>query len=276
MHLQANFEVSERRACQLVGQNRSSQRYQARLQGKDKSLVAAIHDLARKHPRFGYRRIHALLKADGWNINTKRVYRLWRQAGLKVPKKPRRRRHVGNGDNACDKKKAEHTNHVWAYDFVHERTEKGAPLKILAIVDEFTRECLAIKVETSIKAADVVVTLNNLIEQRGAPLCIRSDNGSEFIAQQVRSFLKQRGVQTLFIEPGAPWQNGYSESFNAKFSDELLKREIFTSMLEARVVCEDWRHWYNQKRPHSALNYSTPAAFAASTSTTDSHRSWTR
>jgi len=220
--------------------------------------------LSRENPRYGYRRVWALLRREGFEVNQKRVYRLWRKEGLKVPdKQHKRRRLLGNSENECKRKQAEHRDHVWSYDFVIDRTEDGRRLKMMPIVDEFSRECLTIEVERSITAEDVVRTLAALFERRGEPSFIRSDNGPEFIAQAVKRWLEVWGVKTLYIEPGSPWENPYSETFISRLGDELLKREVFTSLLEAKVLVEGYRNHYNRERPHSALGYLTPAEFAA-------------
>jgi transposase InsO family protein len=221
--------------------------------------------LSRENPRYGYRRIWALLRGEGWQVNKKRVHRLWKEQGLKVPSKQcKRRRLPGHSENGCTRKRAEYKDHVWSYDFVMDRTDDGRQLKMLVVVDEYSRECLSIGVQRSITAEDVVRTLAALFERRGEPSFIRSDNGPEFIAQAVKRWLEVWGVRTLYIEPGSPWENAYSETFNSRFGDELLKREVFSGLLEAKVLVEEYRNHYNQQRPHSALGYLTPAEFAAS------------
>jgi transposase InsO family protein len=230
---------------------------------EEKRLVVRLHELSRTHPRYGYRRITALLRAEGWRINRKRVQRLWREHGLKVPQKQRKKRRLGCSANGAMRRRAEHRDHVWSYDFVEDRTADGRRLKLLTIVDEFTRECLTIEVERSIRAKDVVATLQYLFELRGAPAFLRSDNGPEFIAQAVRTWLAEVGVGTLYIEPGSPWENAYIESFNGRLRDELLNREVFATLTEAKVLTEDYRLEYNHRRPHSSLGYRTPAAYAA-------------
>jgi len=258
------MDVSQRRACRTLSQPRATQRYGARLPDRDKLLIKEIRRLSEKHRRYGYRRITALLRADGWCINRKRVYRLWRQEGLKVPRKQRKRQRLGCSDNSCIRQRAEHINHVWSYDFVMDQTKNGGRLKMLPIVDEFTRECLSIDVERSITAKDVIATLEYLFAVRGAPAYLRSDNGPEFIAGAVKEWLASQEVGTLYIEPGSPWENAYSESFNSRFEDELLNGESFGNVKEAKVLVEEYRLDYNHHRPHSSLDYITPAAFAAS------------
>ena len=219
--------------------------------------------LAQAHPRFGYRRVWALLRAEGWQVNRKRIRRLWRAHGLKVPQKQRKKRRLGGSANGATRRRAERPNHVWSYDFVEDQTADGRKLKLLPILDEFTRECLTIEVERNLTAREVVDTLRYLFELRGAPALLRSDNGPEFIAQAVRAWLKQSGVETLYIAPGSPWENAYSESFNSRLRDEWLNRELFETLAEAKVMTEDYRLDYNHRRPHSALGYRTPAAYAA-------------
>jgi len=262
--------VSQRRACQVLKQPRSTQRYCGRSPDQDRALVSRMRIFARRHPRYGYRRIWALLRHDGWRVNRKRVHRLWRREGFKVPRKQRKKRRLGSSANGVVRSCAEHVNHVWCYDFVKDQTTDGRPLKILPIEDEYTRECLALEVERSITAQDVIETLKYLFAVRGAPRFIRSDNGPEFIAQAIRAYLVKNNVGTLYIEPGSPWENAYSESFNGRFRDELLDREMFTSLAEAKVLCDDHRMEYNHRRPHSALGYQTPAAFATACGGADS------
>jgi len=220
--------------------------------------------LSKENPRYGYRRVWALLRREGFEINKKRVHRLWREAGLKVPTKQRKRRRLGVSENGCTRRRAEHKDHVWSYDFVMDRTEDGRRLKMMPVVDEHSRECLSIEVERSITAKEVVKTLATLFAQRGEPAFIRSDNGPEFIAKTVKRWLAASGVKTLYIEPGSPWENAYSETFISRLADELLKREAFTNLLEAKVLVEGYRSHYNRERPHSALGYRTPTEFAAS------------
>lgn len=223
-----------------------------------------MHELARVHPRYGYRFIAAKLKDEGRRVNIKRVHRLWRQEGLKVPKKQVKKRRLGSSVNGIVRKRAEYKDHVWSYDFVKDQTADGRPFKVLGVVDEFTRECLSLEVARSIKARDVTATLAYLFEVRGVPGFIRSDNGPEFVAHEVKWFLARQGVNTLFIEPGSPWENAYIESFNSRFRDEVLNRELFMGLEEAKVVVEDHRLDYNHRRPHSSLGYVAPARFAAS------------
>ena len=253
------LRVSQRRACRVLGQARSTQRYAVAMAADEPGLTARITALATAYGRYGYRRITALLRAEGWRVNHKRVERIWRQEGLKVPQRQPKRSRLWLTDGSCVRRRAEYRDHVWSYDFVLDRTHDGRPVRMLTVVDEYTRECLAIEVARSLKADDVLDRLADLFVGRGAPACIRSDNGPEFTARRVREWLAQVGVETLYIEPGSPWENGYVESFNGKLRDELLNREIFYTLNEARVLIEAWRQEYNQRRPHSALGYRPPA-----------------
>ena len=222
-------------------------------------LTERIVSLACQYGRYGYRRVTVLLRTEGWRVNHKRVERLWRQEGLKVPKRQPKRRRLWLNDGSCIRLRPLYPNHVWSYDFVSERTTDGRPIRILNIIDEYTRECLACYIARKITAADVLYHLSELFVLRGAPDYLRSDNGSEFTAEMVREWLQRLGVKTLFIEPGSPWENGYIESFNGKMRDELLNGEIFDTILEARVITERWRRHYNMIRPHSSLGYRPPA-----------------
>ena len=215
--------------------------------------------LACEYGRYGYRRVTGLLHWEGWRVNHKRVERIWREEGLKVPKKQPKRRRLWLNDGSCIRLRPTHRNHVWSYDFVMDRTSDGRPIRMLTIMDEFTRECLAIDVAKRLTSEDVLERLSDLFVHRGVPEHIRSDNGSEFTAKCVREWLGRVGVKTLFIEPGSPWENGYVESFNGKLRDELLEREAFDTLLEAKVLIERWRQHYNTIRPHSALGYRPPA-----------------
>ena len=257
--------VSERKACKILGQSRSTQRYELTLPIKDAAVLEAVRKHVKKRPRFGYRRITIELRKDGWYINFKRVYRIWHDNDLKGPKRKGRKKRSRDGcsDNACNKKRPEYINHVWSYDFVTERLENGRKAKMLNVLDEHTRECLTIDIGKRITAQDVIDVLRYLFLVRGEPAYIRSDNGPEFTAKKVKKWLRDMGVKTLFIEPGSPWENGYIESFNAHLRDELLDREIFLSIEELRYVVDRWRMDYNHYRPHSSLGYMTPAAYAA-------------
>jgi len=245
--------VSERRACKVLEQARATQR--RNLSPPSDDIIA----LATRYGRYGYRRITALLNNEyGWRVNHKRVERIWRKEGLKVPKKQPKRGRLWLNDGSCIRLRPEHKDHVWSYDFMIERTSNGRAFKILTLIDEFTRESLSIKVNRRISSQDVIDELFHLFIFRGIPEHIRSDNGPEFTARAVRRWLSRLGVKTLFIEPGSPWENGYIESFNGKLRDELLNREIFTTLEEAKVLIEQWRREYNQVRPHSSLEYRPP------------------
>ncbi len=251
--------VSERRACRVLGQHRATQRHRGQPRPDTEALTAAIVALATQYGRYGYRRIAALLRAEGWTVNVKRVARIWRIEGLKVPQRQPKRGRLWLTDGSCIRLRPERPNHVWAYDFVTDRTHDGKAFRLLTIVDEFTREALAIVVARKLTADDVLATLTDLFITRGCPDHLRSDNGPEFCAKVVREWLHWLEVRTLFIEPGSPWENGYSESFNGKLRDELLDREIFYTLREARILIEWWRQHYNTVRPHSALGYRPPA-----------------
>ncbi len=257
--MQQRYRVSERRACRVLGQPRTSQRYQAAPAPDEGPLTSAIVRLASLYGRYGYRRITALLRTEGWYVNHKRVERIWRREGLKVPTKQPRRGRLWLNDGSCIRLRPCWRNHVWAYDFVQARTHDGRAFRMLTVIDEFSRECLAIEVSRRLRSDDVLHVLTDLFVRHGPPDHIRSDNGSEFTAKAVRDWLSRIGVKTLYIEPGSPWENGYNESFNGKLGDELLKREIFYSLKEAKVLIEQWRHHYNTIRPHSALGYRPPA-----------------
>ena len=252
--------VSERRACIVIGQSRASQRHIPSLTTEEEQLRKDIVRLASRYGRYGYRRVTALLRhREGWRVNHKRVERIWRQEGLKVPKKQPKRGRLWLNDGSCIRLRPERKDHVWSYDFMEERTTDGRKFRILNILDEFTRECLTVKVERRLRSQDVIDALFNLFILRGIPGHLRSDNGAEFTARTVRKWLTVLGVKTLFIEPGSPWENGYIESFNGRMRDELLDRELFTTLLEAKVLIADWHREYNGFRPHSALGYHPPA-----------------
>jgi putative transposase len=252
--------VSERRACHVLDQVRTTQRRELSTPSDEKQLTIDIIELASNYGRYGYRRITALLNQNkGWRVNHKRVERIWRMEGLKVPQKQPKRGRLWLNDGSCIRLRPDHKDHIWSYDFVKEHTEDGKAFRVLNIIDEYSRECLAALVERKIKSEDVLDQLFNLFVFRAVPEHIRSDNGPEFTARAVRKWLNQLGVKTLFIEPGSPWENGYIESFNGKMRDELLDREIFTTLAEAKVLIGQWRKEYNQIRPHSSLNYRPPA-----------------
>jgi putative transposase len=261
--LEEGFEASERRACQVVSQPRSTQRYRPKTRAVDLAQVERLHELVRLHPRYGYRRMWALLRGEGWRVNRKKVWRLWRKEGFKVPQKQRKKRRLGSSANGIVRFRPLHKNHVWTWDFIHDRDERGRPLKWLSLVDEYTRECLALEVERSMTAWDVVDVIRQVVLIRGAPEHIRSDNGPEFIAAAIRSWLESAGIGTLYIAPASPWENGYAESFFSRLRDELLNAELFADLREAKTLAATWQSEYNHRRPHSSLGYLSPAAFAA-------------
>jgi putative transposase len=249
-------QLSARRACQLLGVPRSTLAYLARPRASDPPLLAEVRRLAARHPRYGYRRIWALLRRTGRRINVKRVYRLWRLGGLALPRRrPRPKRRTGSRVDP----QATAPNAVWTYDFVHDWAVRGGRFKCLSVVDEYTRECLALEAAHSLPSAAVVRILGQLVVRYGAPRHLRSDNGPEFIAHRVQRWLRRAGIQTAYITPGKPWQNGVGESFHSRLRDECLDREWFHSLAEARVLLEQYRHRYNAERPHSSLGYRTPA-----------------
>jgi transposase InsO family protein len=253
------FQVSERFACRVLGQHRSTQRKVPRGRDDEEALTAEIIALASQYGRYGYRRITALLREAGWAVNAKRVERIWRREGLKVPHKQPKRGRLWLNDGSCIRLRPERPNHVWSYDFVESRTHDGRKFRMLNLIDEFTRECLAVRVDRKLSSTDVIDVLADQFILRRVPAHIRSDNGPEFVATAVRGWIAAVGAKTAFIEPGSPWENGYCESFNSKLRDELLDGEIFYSLAEAKVVIESWRRHYNTKRPHSSLGYRPPA-----------------
>ncbi len=254
--------LSERRACNLSGMRRKSYRYRVVL--GNSSLAGRIRELALEYPRYGYRRVWALLVRAGEMINHKRVYRLWRELKLALPKRRPRRPRAKPFIGILPK--AERMNQIWTYDFVFDEAVSGRRLKMLTLIDEYTRECLAVEVDTSITSLKVRQILERVCMKRGFPSAIRSDNGSEFIGAAVNDWLEANGIEAIFIEPGKPWQNGKCESFNGKLRDECLSRRWFSSLWEARVVIESWRNFYNKERPHSSLGYLTPVEFSGKAS----------
>ena len=242
-----------------MDQARSTQRHIIKIPDDEERLVDRIVDLACQYGRYGYRRMTALLRDEGWRVNHKRVERIWRQEGLKVPRKQPKRGRLWLNDGSCIRLRPQKRDHVWSYDFALARTTDGRPLRILVIIDEYTRECLVLHVFRRISSQDVLDQLYELFISRGIPDYIRSDNGPEFTAKEVRSWLGSLKVSPLYIEPGSPWENGYVESFIGKMRDELLNGEIFDTLLEAQAVIENWRREYNSVRPHSSLGYRPPA-----------------
>jgi putative transposase len=262
-HVRATLSQSERRVCRVLSQPRSTQRYAAVPRDGDEHLVRRMHELVRAHPRRGYRMIWGMLRLEGWRINRKRVYRLWKQEGLRVPAKQHKRTRLGHSENGILRRRAAHKDQVWAIDFIHDRDARGRPLKWLSIVDEFTRECVTLEVNRSMTARGVAESLIDLFTTRGVPKHIRSDNGPEFIARTIRRLAELTSVEALYIAPGSPWENGYAESFHSRLRDELLNAEEFTDVRDAKALAASWRHEYNHRRPHSSLRYQPPAAFAS-------------
>ena len=258
-HVKAELGVSERRACRVLRQHRSTQRKAPTTPDDEAALKADIIALARQYGRYGYRRITALLRDAGWSVNKKRVERIWRCEGLKVPQRQPKRGRLWLNDGSCVRLRPERPNHVWSYDFVSDSTHDGRAFRMLCVIDEFTRESLAIRVARKLKATDVIDVLADLFILRGIPTHIRSDNGPEFVATALREWIAAVGSKTAYIEPGSPWENGYCESFNGKLRDELLNGEIFYTLNEAKIVIEAWRRHYNTVRPHSSLGYRPPA-----------------
>lgn len=256
------FGISERRACKAVGQPRATQRFKGLRAERDRELLERIQVLARENPTMGYRMIWALLRNGGVEVNVKRVHRLWKRAGLKVAKPKARAARCGTSENASHVKQAEAPNHVWTYDFTFDETRDGRKLKFLVVVDEYTRQCLRIEVNRSMGTKTVIRILAELMQIHGEPGALRSDNGPEFIANAVREWLAAAGVSTYYIQPGSPWENAYVESFNSGFRRDFLSRELFNTLVEAQVLAEKHRLWYNHVRPHSSLDYQTPAQFA--------------
>ncbi len=243
----------------MLGQARSTQRRPPHIPDDEPRLLRDMVRLATQYGRYGYRRVTELLRREGWKVNHKRVERLWRREGLKVPQKQPKRRRLWLNDGSCVRLRPAYPDHVWSYDFMQARTHDGRAFRMLTVIDEYTRECLAIDVARRLTSEDVLERLSDLFICRTVPDYIRSDNGPEFVALSVRRWFARVGVKTLFIEPGSPWENGYIESFNGKFRDELLNGEIFDTLLEAKVLIERWRREYNTVRPHSALGYRPPA-----------------
>jgi len=261
--LQDRMGVSERRACQIVGQHRSTQRREPCVAADEGALRARLRRFSRDRPRWGYRRAHAQLRDEGWSVNRKRVQRLWREEGLRVPVRRRKRYRLGESTVPAERLRAERPNQVWAFDFQFDQTADGRMLKLLNIVDEFTREALAMLVERNIDSELVMATLDSIVAERTAPAHLRMDNGPEMTANALRDWCRLSGTGTAYIEPGSPWQNPFVESFHSRVRDELLDVEEFSCLAEAQVVIADWREDYNLRRPHTSLGMRAPAAFAA-------------
>jgi putative transposase len=253
------MHVSERRACAALGQHRSTQRKAPRGREDAERLTADVIELARRYGRYGYRKIAALLRDAGWLVSDTRVERVWRREGLKVPQKQTKRGRLWLTDGSCIRLRPEHPNHVWSYDFVEDRTHDGRKYRMLNIIDEFTHECLAIRINRKLKAIDVIDALSDLFILRGVPGHIRSDNGPEFLAKALQDWIQAVGAKTAYIAPGSPWENGFIESFNARLRDELLDGEIFYTLREAQIIIESWRRHYNAVRPHASIGYRAPA-----------------
>jgi putative transposase len=265
-YLEETYQVSQRRASRVLGRARSNLRYRRRQRSGEEVLIRALRRLAKRHPRYGYKRIRARLVRQGWRVNVKRVRRLWNELGLRRPaprKKPRKFvSKPGSSANSCTEQPARFKNDVWTYDFVADRTAAGGPLKWLTLADEYTRECLTLHVDSSMTGADVRRVLARVIGWRGAPTRIRSDNGSEFICAALAGWLPTQGTEPIAVAPGRPWENGFIESFNSRFRDEFLDREEFESVLEARVRGRWYKQEFNTIRPHSGLRYLTPHEFS--------------
>jgi putative transposase len=265
IYVQQKLGVTERRACAALGQSRGLHRRKPVRQNDEEALTADIIKLAHTYGRYGYKRITALLRTQGWAVNHKRVERIWRQEGLKVPKRHKKKGRLYLNDGSCIRLRPHWPNHVWSYDFVAERLKGGTKIRTLTVIDEYTRECLALRTDYKLGADEVMDVLTDLFIAKGIPDHIRSDNGSEFTAKSIKIWLAQLGVKTLYIEPGSPWENGYNESFNGRLRDELLNAESFYTLKEAQIIIEQWRHHYNHIRPHSSLGYKPPAPLARMT-----------
>lgn len=262
--LQERLSVSERRACRITGQHRSTQRHEPRRGDRDEALRTGLRTLSREHPRWGYRRAWARLRNDGWAVNRKKIQRLWREEGLRVPAKRRKRQRLGSSTVPAGRLRAERPDQVWALDFQFDTTTDGRILKLLHVVDEHTREALAVQVERRIDADHTVRVLERIVAGRGRPPeLVRMDNGPELTANALRDWCRLGGTGASYIEPGSPWENPFVESFGGKVRDEVLAVEAFDSLLEAKTVIEDWRNTYNTVRPHSSLGWKTPATYAA-------------
>jgi putative transposase len=267
--LRDRLGVSERWACRVTGQHRSTERYEPQPAEGDAALRAELRKFSKERPRWGYRRAHHRLREEGWSVNRKRVQRLWREEGLRVPQRKRKRRRLGDSTVPSTRLRAERPNHVWAFDFQFDQTADGRALKLLNIVDEFTREALVMLVERRIDADRTVSELERLVAARGAPELLRMDNGPEMTANALRDWCESSDMGTAYIDPGSPWQNPFVESFHSRVRDELLDVELFACLAEAQVVIGDWREDYNRHRPHSSLGMRAPAAFAAEWATED-------
>jgi transposase InsO family protein len=260
--VQQKLGVTERRACAALGQSRGLQRRKSLRPDDEGALTADIIRLATQYGRYGYKRITALLRSEGWPVNHKRVERIWRREALKVPQKHKKKGRLYLNDGSCIRLRPNWRGHVWSYDFVAERLKCGRKIRILTVIDEYTRECLSLRTDYRLGTDEVMDVLTDLFITRGIPDHIRSDNGSEFTANSIKAWLGGLGVKTLYIAPGSPWENGYNESFNGRLRDELLNGETFYTLKEAQVILEQWRHHYNHIRPHTSLGYKPPAPMA--------------
>ena len=258
-HIRKKWGYSQRRICRALGLSRNSVRYEPQPREDEDLLTASIIRLAGQYGRYGYRRIHAMLRAEGWNLSHGRVERIWRKEGLKVPKKQPKRGRLWLNDGSCIRLRPERPNHVWSWDFVFDRTDDGRALKLMVVIDEFTKECFTIHTARRIDSRNAIEVFADLMEVHGIPEHIRSDNGPEMVAKALRKWLRRLGTRTIYITPGSPWENGYCESFNGKLRDEFLNGEMFYTLKEAQVLIEKWRVEYNTVRPHSSLGYRPPA-----------------
>jgi len=264
--LTAAYEVSQRRASRVLGRARSTLRYRRRPRSGEEALLRALRRLAQRHPRFGYKRIHACLRRQGWRVNRKRTRRLWIALGLRRPfrrKKPRKLgAKAGSSANSCVQQPARFKNDVWTCDFIADRTADGGTLKCLSVVDEYTRECLVLHLARALTGADVRRQLGRVVGWRGAPTRLRSDNGSEFLCEALAGWLPAAGTKAIPVAPASPWENGFIESFHSRLRDEFLDREEFESVVDAQAKATWWRREYNTIRPHSGIGYKTPSDFS--------------
>ena len=258
-YVRARLGHSQRRICRALGISRSAIRYEPQPRADESALTGSILRLASRYGRYGYRRIHALLQTQGWQVSHGRVMRIWRREGLKVPHKQPKRSRLWLNDGSCMRLRPERANHVWSWDFVFDRTDDGRPIKLMVVIDEYSRQCLAIHIARRIRAKDAIDVFADLMEIHGIPEHIRADNGPEMVAKKLRAWLARLGTKTVYITPGSPWENGYCESFNGKLRDELLNGELFYTLREAQVLIEQWRVHYNTIRPPSSLGYRPPA-----------------
>lgn len=255
------FDITERRACHALEFARSSMRYRPRVRSDEPKIRKRLLELVKLRPRFGYRRTAKLLRDEGFQVSNKRIHRIWRQEGLKVPRKAKKKRSLGKAINGCNRLTATHANHVWSWDFIFDRTESGQALKMFVVIDEYTRRCMTLDVSRCFKSEDVINRLSELFAIFGMPEHIRSDNGPEFTSKAIRQWLTRLDIETLYIAPGSPWENGYTESFNSRLRDELLNVERFSNVSHARSLLNAWRDDYNNYRPHGSLDGLAPNEF---------------